>query len=134
MAESFQVSTVIHASAERLYHAWLDSDEHGHFTGSPAEIEPRPGGAFSAWDGYIRGTTLEMEPHRRIVQAWRTTDFPEDSPDSRLEVLFTPVKSGTEITLMHSRMPDGQGDGYEQGWIDYYFTPMQEYFAPDEAV
>jgi activator of HSP90 ATPase len=134
VSESFQVSAVFAVSAERLYHAWLDSDEHSHFTGSPAEIEPTPGGSFCAWDGYINGTNLELEPHRRIVQAWRTTDFPPGCPDSRLEVLFKPVGHGTEMTLIHSGLPDGQGKGYEQGWMDYYFTPMQEYFAPDETV
>jgi uncharacterized protein YndB with AHSA1/START domain len=133
MAESIRVSTVVSVPPERVYRAWLDGDEHGHFTGSPAEIAPRAGGAFKAWDGYIEGTTLELEPFHRIVQAWRTTDFPDGAPDSRLEVLLKEVKDGTEITLVHTNIPDGQGKGYEQGWIDYYFTPMAEYFAPEET-
>jgi hypothetical protein len=28
---------------------------------------PRVGGKFTAWDGYIEGITLEMEPDKRIV-------------------------------------------------------------------
>jgi uncharacterized protein YndB with AHSA1/START domain len=134
MAESLRLVTVLKASPERLYGAWLDSDEHSHFTGSKAEIDPRPGGTFTAWDGYIEGVTLELEPFRRIVQSWRTTDFPKDSPDSRLEVLFKAVQNGTEITLIHTGLPDGQAKGYEDGWCDYYFTPMESYFAPDEDI
>jgi uncharacterized protein YndB with AHSA1/START domain len=97
---------------------------------SPA-ARPR---SIRRWAVYIQGANLELEPNRRIVQAWRTTDFPPGSPDSRLEILFKTVKNGTEMTLIHSGLPDGQGKGYEQGWIDYYFTPMQEYFAPDESL
>ncbi len=66
---------------KRLYRAWLDSEEHGAFTGGEAEIDPVPGGAFSAWDGYISGTTLVLDPPRRIEQAWRTIDFPPDAPE-----------------------------------------------------
>jgi uncharacterized protein YndB with AHSA1/START domain len=131
MPDSFIVSCVVAAKPERVYSAWLDSDEHSHFTGSPADIEPGVGGEFSAWDGYITGTTLEIEPSHRIVQAWRTTDFPADAPDSRVEITFKMVKTGTEITLHHTNIPDGQGDEYRQGWEDYYFAPMMEYFGPD---
>jgi uncharacterized protein YndB with AHSA1/START domain len=130
--ESIQVSIVLPASAERLYRAWMDSNEHAGFTGSPADIDPVVGRAFSAWDGYISGVTLELQPYRRIVQSWRTTDFPHGSPDSRLEILFTERGAETELRLIHTNIPDGQGAGYEQGWIDYYFTPMQEYFAPED--
>jgi uncharacterized protein YndB with AHSA1/START domain len=134
MAESLRLVTVLSAGRERLYRAWLDSDEHSHFTGSKAEIDPQVGGSFTAWDGYIQGVTLELEPYQRIVQSWRTTDFPEGSPDSRLEVLFDEVKQGTQITLIHTLIPDGQAKGYEDGWCDYYFTPMEAYFAPDEEI
>ncbi len=98
-------------------------------TGSPASVEGRVGGKFSAWDGYIYGTTLEMEPNRRILQAWHTTEFPEGSPDSRLEVLLEAEGSGTRITLVHTEIPEGQAESYLQGWQDFYFDPMTEYFG-----
>jgi activator of HSP90 ATPase len=134
MSESLHIIAVLSASPERLYNAWLDSGEHSHFTGGKAEIDARPGGAFTAWDGYIQGVTLELEPFKRIVQSWRTTDFPDDCPDSRLEVVFRQVKNGTEMQLIHTGLPDGQAKSYEDGWCDYYLTPMQAYFAPDEDI
>jgi uncharacterized protein YndB with AHSA1/START domain len=88
MADSFRVSAVLPTSPQEVYDAWLDGDQHGAYTGAEAAIEPGIGGAFSAWDGYISGTTLELEPPGRIVQAWRTTEFPPGSPDSRLEILL----------------------------------------------
>ena len=125
--ESFRLSTVIPASAERLYNAWLDSREHSAFTGGPATIEPGVGGQFTAWDGYITGTTLELAPGRRIVQSWRTTQFSAEDPDSRLEITFEPAENGTRVVLDHTNAPIGQG--YEEGWQTHYFTPMQAYFG-----
>jgi uncharacterized protein YndB with AHSA1/START domain len=128
MSEKLRMSTVLSAGAQRVFRAWLDSGEHGAFTGGAAEIDPRVGGRFSAWDGYIEGTTLELEPPRRIVQSWRTTEFPEGSPDSRLEVLLEEIPAGVRLTLVHTQIPDGQSEDYRQGWEDHYFAPMREYF------
>ena len=129
MADKFEISTVLTASPHKVYVAWLDSGEHSAFIGAVANIDPRVGGAFSAWGGYIEGKTLELEEDRRIVQAWRTVDFPSESPDSRLEILLEKVKGGTRLTLFHSEVPDGMVDGYPQGWIHNYFDPMQRYFS-----
>jgi uncharacterized protein YndB with AHSA1/START domain len=130
MTETIEISTTLPTSAERIYRAWLASAEHAAFTGSAADIDPAVGGSFSAWDGYIQGFNLEMEPFHRIVQAWRTTDFPPGSPDSRLEIRLEPVSdTETRLTLLHSQIPEGQGQEYLQGWQDYYFTPMQAYFG-----
>jgi activator of HSP90 ATPase len=97
-------------------------------TGAAAQIDPRPGGVFTAWDGYIEGVTLQLEPGRRIVQTWRTSEFEPDDADSQIEVVLEPSDVGTVLTLHHTRIPDGQS-GYEQGWVDSYFSPMSEYFG-----
>ncbi len=127
--ESCRVSGVIAATPEQIYAAWLDSKKHGAMTGGAADITAAVGSRFTAWDGYIEGTTLHLEPGRRIVQAWRTSEFPVGSPDSRLEVLFAPADGGTEVTIIHSDIPEGQGHQYEEGWQDNYLIPMKAYFA-----
>jgi activator of HSP90 ATPase len=120
------------ASPRSIYEAWLDSEEHAAFTGSSASVEGRVGGEMTAWDGYISGTFIELEPYARIVQSWRTTEFPEGSVDSRVEVLLLESEGGTRLTLMHSEIPDGQGEMYSEGWEEYYFRPMGAYFGDFE--
>ena len=63
------------------------------------------------------------------MQAWRTTEFPDEAPDSRLEVWLEEDDRGVQIRLVHSEIPDGQGEDYRQGWDEYYFAPMQEYYS-----
>jgi activator of HSP90 ATPase len=132
MTDSFEISAVIPAAtAEQICNAWLDSAEHSAFTGSPAVIARDGEQHFTAWDGYISGRTLEVEPPNRILQSWRTTEFPSDSPDSRLEILLEDVDEGVRLTLVHTGIPSGQGENYLQGWEDYYFQPMRTYFSRD---
>lgn len=128
MPDRLELSTTLNASPEAVFNAWLDPNEHAAFIHAPAEIALGVGGTFRLWDGYITGRTLELEPPRKIVQAWRTTDFPEGSADSRLEIRLEPDGRGTRLTLLHSEIPGGQGRQYEDGWRDNYLAPMEAYF------
>ena len=129
MPESFEVEAVIPAGPERVYAAWLDTKEHGAFTGAPALVEPWVGGRFTAHDGYLHGITLQLEPGKRIVQSWRSTEFPQGTPDSRIYVDLSPVKEGTLIRIKHVDVPMGQTRLYKPGWLQRYFKPMSKYFA-----
>jgi activator of HSP90 ATPase len=129
MKNGFTLSEVFSASASEIYKTWLSSEGHTGMTGSPAQVGGIVGGKFSAWDGYIFGSTLELTTDQRIVQAWRTSEFPEEAPDSRLEVLLEEMNGGTKLVLIHSEMPEEQADSYRQGWEDFYFKPMKKFFG-----
>jgi len=134
MSDTISVSAVLPVKRATLYNAWLDSKEHTAFTGAQARVDPKVGGKFSAWDGYITGKTLLLKRGQKIVQSWRTTDFPEGSPDSRLVILFDVTPTGTRIVLEHTDIPDGQGKSYRAGWKDYYFMPMKQYYKSIKKV
>jgi activator of HSP90 ATPase len=120
---------VIPASAQAIYDAWLSSEGHASITGGqPAEVSPKVGAAYSAWDGYITGSNLKLEPEKRIVQSWRSTDFNDDDQDSQIEVLLEALPAGTKVTLHHTNVPADQPD-YQEGWQEHYFEPMKEYFS-----
>ena len=129
MSYDFVVSDVIPATPQAIYNAWLDSAGHTAMTGEQAEASAQPGAPFSAWDGYISGANLELEPYSRIVQLWRTPEFSDADPDSQIEVLLEPVPEGTRINIRHTNVPDGQ-IGYENGgWQNNYFEPMKFFFG-----
>jgi activator of HSP90 ATPase len=128
-SDSIRMSAVIAAKPKDVYAAWMSSSGHAAMTGSAARVTARVGGAFSAWDGYITGKTLELEKDARIVQSWRTTEFDAGDPDSKLEVRLEESRGGTKVTLVHTDIPSGHGGEYRKGWLDFYFKPMKEYFA-----
>jgi activator of HSP90 ATPase len=127
MAIEFIVSTVIKASPQEIYEAWLSSDGHSKMTGESASITAETGAAFEAWDGYIRGRNLTLEPNKRIVQSWRTADFSDNEEDSQIEVQFKKERNGTKVTIRHTNLPL-HGRQYKQGWKEFYFQPMKAYF------
>jgi len=132
--DNIQVAEVILATPEEIYEAWLDAARHEAMTGGRATCDGREVGArFTAWDDYIFGEHLELEPNRKIVQSWSTSEFPPGAGPSRVEVLLEPVDDGTRVTVVHSDIPEGQGQKYEGGWHEFYFTPMKKHFGAREV-
>jgi activator of HSP90 ATPase len=120
---------VVSAPPADVYEAFVNPRKHAAFTGSAATGSGRVGGTFTAWDGYISGVNRELSPGKKIVQAWRTTEWPKGAADSQVELTFKAVKGGTQVRLVHENVPAEQAAAYRQGWIDYYWTPLKTYFS-----
>ena len=123
-----QTIVIPNASPKQVYDAYTDPKKHATFTGSKATGKPVVGGKFTAWDGYIFGKYLELEDGKRVVQEWTTTDWVEGYGASRFEMNFKAVAEGTEICVIHSDVPKEKADELAQGWIDFYWNPLKEYF------
>lgn len=126
--ERLRLGAVLPADPATVYDCWVSAKRHAEMTGSSATSEAKKGGAFTAWDGYIVGKHLVLEPGKRIVQAWRTTEFPSAAPDSTVEIRLSKVAKGTKISLLQSDIPDGQSEMYAEAWLERYFDPMTDYF------
>ncbi len=68
MPKNIAIAASLPARPERLFDMYLDSTEHGAFTGQPVTIEPRAGAVFSAFGGMIRGKILHIEPKRQLCK------------------------------------------------------------------
>lgn len=123
----FTLKSIFNTSPKEIYLSWLNSEKHSLMTGGEAHISDKINEEFTAWDGYIEGKNLILEPYERIVQSWRTSEFEDGEEDSQIEILLNEVEGGTELTIIHTNVPES-GDNYISGWKDFYFTPMQDYF------
>jgi len=127
MKESIKLKVNFKVKPFEIYEAWLDSLQHSKMTGGQAKCSLKIGDSFTAWNGYITGRNIELKPNQEIIQSWRTSDFNENDEDSNLIIQLKELENGTELTLIHSNIPEGQTQ-YEQGWVDHYFAPMKSYF------
>jgi activator of HSP90 ATPase len=129
-----QARTSIHqevafkAGPQRIYEALLDSKQFAAFTGRPAEIDPKEGGAFSLFGGLVSGRNIELVPYQRIVQAWRPASWDQGIYSiARFEV--TPQGSGATIVFDHTGFPEGKYDGLLSGWNGHYWGPLARFLA-----
>jgi activator of HSP90 ATPase len=116
------------ADPQRIYAVLLDAKQFAALTGLPAEIDPKPGGAFSMFKGQIEGRNIELVPNQRIVQAWRPTSW-DPGIYSIVEFALKPKESGTLVVLDHKGFPEGDFDHLESGWHEHYWEPFKKFLA-----
>ena len=115
------------ASPHEVYEALMNSKKHAEFTESPAGINNKAGGKFTAYDGYIEGTNLELTPDKKIVQKWRGSDWSEGHY-STATFLLQKTKSGTKLKFVQTNVPDEQYEPISHGWHEHYWNKMKRMF------
>jgi activator of HSP90 ATPase len=138
--ESIHQEPTFKASRARVYAALIDPRQFDkviqlsgvmqamHLPDKPAEIARQAGGAFALFGGYITGRHVELLPNQRIVQAWRTGDWP---PGVYSIVKFELVGqgSGTRIVFDHTGFPKGEAEDLASGWKAHYWEPLEKLLA-----
>jgi activator of HSP90 ATPase len=117
------------ATPQRIYQALLSSKDFAAFTGAPAEIDPKAGGAFSLFGGQVVGRYIELIPNQRIVQAWRVVaDFP-DGVYTLVKFELKPRDSQTSVILDQTGFAEGDFDHLSVGWHSHYWEPLKIFLA-----
>ena len=86
--KTIKEKVLIQANPEDVYDAFLNARIHSEFTASKATCNPKVGGKFTAWDGYIFGKIIGLEKGKKIAQLWQTTEWPKEYPWSIVELSF----------------------------------------------
>jgi activator of HSP90 ATPase len=132
MCKPVHHEVVFDVPPKQVYDAYLDSRRHSRFTGQSATMSKKVGGKFVAGDEYIIGYNLELVPNKRIVQAWRATEWP-DGDFSILRLELSSRKGGSKLVVDHVGIPEEFREGVDQGWHDFYWKPMKQYFGERPA-
>lgn len=116
------------ASPMEVYEMIMDSRKHQSLSGERAKISRRVGSKFTAWGPHISGVNLVLKPGEKIVQAWRATGW---WPDHYSVAIFdlAKINGGTKLVFTQIGIPPERYSGHQRGWIETYWTPMQEIFA-----
>lgn len=118
----------LEAGPQRIFDLLIDSKLFAAFTGMPATIDPKPGGAFSTFGGLIEGRNIEIISGQRLVQAWRPTSW-DSGVYSVVHFELKPRGAGTIAILNHTGFPEGDFDHLDQGWYLRYWNPMKKFLA-----
>jgi uncharacterized protein YndB with AHSA1/START domain len=118
-----RLTRILHAPPARVYEAWLDPAQIARWM-SPvghavASVDRRVGGRFRVvMVGEGReiehsGVFETLEPGRQLRFTWRSA---YTAGDSLVTVELRELGNGTELTLVHDRLPAGQGAAHRGGW------------------
>lgn len=116
---------VINAEPGAVYEVLTNSARFAEMTGGrAATISDEEGGAVSLFGGAISARNVELVPGKRLVQVWRSNDWPEGVFSV---VTFSLRADGgkTKLTFDQAGHPDGSAEMLEGGWHQMYWEPMK---------
>jgi activator of HSP90 ATPase len=125
-------SVTFNASAKKLYDLYMNSKQHGAFTGGKVNISAKAGSQFNAFNGMLSGTTLLAIPGQLIVQRWRGAHWKKGDLDSTLILTFVQDGKKGRIELVHVNVPDHDHAGVTHGWGKFYWKPLRAYLRTGE--
>ncbi len=100
------------------------------WTGAPAEMSTEPNSEFSLWNGDICGKNVEFVENKKIVQNWYFEGITDDSIVTIK--LHDGKKAGTtSVELIHTNIPDDDYEDFANGWDEYYFGALSEFFEEE---
>ena len=124
MSGSIRQTVVFDAGPERVFEALMDSKKHAAFTGAPARISRKVGGAISAHSNFIAGYNLHLVKNRAIVQAWRGSNWPKESWSVASFLLESARGGKTKLTFEQHGVPKAALKGIAAGWRSVYWEPL----------
>ncbi len=125
---SLHQEIALDGSPDRIFNLLMDSKLFAAFTGMPATIDSKAGGAFTTFGGLVEGRNVELIPGQRIVQAWRPTSW-DPGVYSIVHFELKAANAGTTLLLDHTGFPEGDFDHLDPGWHIRYWDPLKKYLA-----
>jgi activator of HSP90 ATPase len=125
--KNIEHKVLIRATPKEIYEALMNEKKHAQFTGEPAKIRAKVGASFTCYGKYITGITLELDPGKRIVQAWRSQDWPAGHYSI---VTFALSKKSSDTTQLHFTQIGVPADDYvdkNKGWRTHYWELLKKF-------
>ena len=125
MAQDIKQTVTFNARPGVVFEMLMDSRKHRAFTGAPAKISRKPGGAFSCYGGQLTGVTLETVKGKLIVQAWRAKSWPKDAWSIATFKLAGAPGGKTKLSFTHTGVPRSAVKDITQGWKSHYWSAIK---------
>jgi len=112
-------------SDRRLIRSW---------SGQSGTVEPRIGGRFSMFGGWVRGTVLAFQPGVYLAYTWLPQDWKKGTPSSIVVFRFTADGRKTRVSLLHKGLPSQKAlRDHAAGWDEHVILPLKEYLISKGA-
>ena len=109
---------------EELFRAICDEGQVRAYTQAEAKVDAKVGGEFSLFGGNVVGVFQELEPHKKIRQAWRFKHWP-DGHFSNVTMTLTDAGGKTKLSLTQTEVPEADKGTTEQGWRTHQWDRMK---------
>ncbi len=127
---SIKTSFIIYSTPEKVFEALTDSGIIAAWSGELGVVESKPGGKFELFDGWVKGEVITYKPGKELSYTWKASEWSKNTHASIVKYIFKEHPAGAEVLLEHSQLPSAEeADKHYDGWIDFVFEPLNDYFT-----
>ena len=98
------------------------------WSGYSAVMSEEEGSEFSLWEGDITGRNIQFIPNHKVVQEWF---FGDQTEKSLVTIIIEPDRENSKVTVEHTNIPDEDFADIAEGWREYYFGAINNFFNPN---
>lgn len=124
MLKSIHQTYQINTTLKKVWDALINPKTIEKWGGGPVKMTDKEGEEFSLWGGDIHGTNLEVEPDKKLVQAWYGGDW--DIP-SKVTFNLKEKGEGVEVELIHENVPENDAEDIDDGWQQFYLGSIKRF-------
>lgn len=126
--KTFKKTFQIKAEPSDVYSALTNPYTIELWTGYPAVMSTVPGSEFSLWEGDITGKNISFIQDKNIVQEWY---FGDQTEKSIVTIIIRKDREDSLVTVEHTNIPDDDFTDIADGWREYYFGAINNFFNPN---
>jgi activator of HSP90 ATPase len=126
--KTFKKTFKINAEPSDIYSALTNPLTIELWSGYPAKMSTEPGSEFSLWEDDLTGKNLEFIPDKKVVQEWY---FGDQAEKSVVTISISPDGENSLVTVEHTNIPDEDFVDISEGWREYYFGAIINFFNPN---
>jgi activator of HSP90 ATPase len=124
----FKKTFKINAEPSDIYSAITNPYTIELWSGYPAQMSTEQDSEFSLWEGDITGKNIEFVQDRKVVQEWY---FGDQQEKSIVTISISPDRENSVVTVEHTNIPDEDFSDIAEGWREYYFGAIINFFNPN---
>ena len=129
MSREIKHQVTINAAPKAVFEALMDERKHSAFSGQPAKISRKAGGAFQCYDGYIKGVNLVVTAPNLIVQAWHARNWQKDTYSIVTFKLAKLSGNKTKLSFTQIGVPAWDYADKNKGWRTHYWERLEKYLT-----
>lgn len=133
MGQDIKQTVTFDARPGVIFELLMDQRKHSAFSGMPAKISRKPGGAFTCYGGHLEGFTVETVNNKRIVQAWRAAGWPKGVWSVATFNLAGAPGGKSKLSFSQMGVPAKSLKGITAGWKSHYWTPIKVHLKAEKA-
>ena len=115
---------MIDATPETIWPFLTDARKHVEWSGTEAELDPRPGGTYRVLmrgEFQSAGEYVAVVPNEKVVYTfgWDQEGHPIPPGSTIVEITLHPEGDKTRVRLVHRGLPEDAVSDHTHGWDHY---------------